>query len=124
WHSCGRYKLDDHFVGKDPIVRELFDHLVETMQQFGPVGVYALKSRIVFQAEAQFAAAMPRKRWLDGQFWLKRRAEHPLIRRVEMHVFRDYGHVFRLARPDDLDEALMELLHEAFALGCQPLPGR
>jgi hypothetical protein len=52
--------LEDHFVGKEPIVRELYDLLLESMQQFGPVNVFPIKTRIVFQAAVQFAAAMPR----------------------------------------------------------------
>jgi uncharacterized protein DUF5655 len=123
-HSCGHYRIDDHFAGKDPIVRELFDHLLGAIQQFGPVTAYALKTRIVFQAETQFAAAMTRRHWLEGYLWLRRRAEHPVIQRIEMHVFRDYGHIFRLTRPGDLDEALVALLHEAYVLGCQAPPGR
>lgn len=124
WHSCGQYKIDDHFIGKDPLVRELFDHLLKTIQEFGPVTAYALKTRIVFQAETQFAAAVTRKHWLDGYLWLRRRAEHPSIWKVEMHVFRDYGHIFRLTRPEDLDEALVGLLHEAYALGSQAFSER
>ena len=49
---------------------------------------------------------------------------HPAIRRVEMQVFRDYGHIFRLTRLEDLDAALVELLYEAYVLGCQPLAVR
>jgi hypothetical protein len=123
-HSCGRYQLDDHFAGKDPIVRELFDHLLGVLKQFGPVKAYALKTRIVFQGETQFAAAMTRKHWLEGYVWLRRRAAHPAIQRVEMQVFRDYGHIFRLTRPEDLDEALVALLHEAYVLGSQAFAGR
>ncbi len=95
-----------------------YDRLLETMEQFGPVGVFPVKTRIVFQAEVQFAAAMPRKRWLDGYLWLRRQAAHPRIRKVEMGVFRDYGHVFRLTCPEDLDEELADLLQEAYMLGC------
>jgi len=124
WHSCGHYRIDDHFTGKDPAVRALFDHLLETLKQFGPVTAYALKTRIVFQAGTQFAAAVTRKRWLEGYVWLRRRAAHPAIRRVEMQVFRDYGHIFRLTRPEDLDEALVALLHEAYVLGSQTPAGR
>jgi len=119
YHSCGRYTLDDHFAGKEPVVRQLYDQLLRTLHRFGPVTAYPLKSRIVFQAETQFAAAVPRKRWLEVYLWLYRRAEHPLIHRVEMHVFRDYGHIFRLARLEDLDEELKALLGEAYALGNQ-----
>ncbi len=118
-HSCGRFSLEDHFAGKEPVVRELFDHLLETMREFGPVSVFPVKTRIVFQAEVQFAAAMPRKRWLDGYSWLRRRAAHPRIRRVEMGIYRDYGHIFRLTRPANLDEDFAGLLHEAYLLGCE-----
>ena len=124
WHSCQQFRIEDHFVGKDPLVRELYDLLFDTLNEFGPVTAYALKTRIVFQAETQFAAAMPRKHWLEGYLWLRRRAAHPLIHRVEMRVFRDYGHVFRLNRLSDLDDDFVALLHEGYMLGCQPLMGR
>ena len=106
-------------MGKEPAVRELYDLLFESLKQFGPVSAFPVKTRIVFQAEVQFAAAMPRKRWLDGYLWLRRQAVHPLIRKIEMGVFRDYGHIFRLTRPDELDEDMVDLLHEAYIVGCE-----
>jgi hypothetical protein len=118
-HSCGHYSLDHHFVGKEPIVRDLYELLVQTLERFGPIGVYPVKTRIVFQAEVQFAAVMPRKRWLDGYLWLRRQAAHPRIYKVEMGTFRDYGHIFRLNRQDDLDDDLADLLQEAYILGCE-----
>lgn len=118
-HSCGRYRLEDHFIGKEPIVRELYDQLFQTLEEFGPVKAFPVKTRIVFQAEVQFAAAMPRKRWLDGYLWLRRQAAHPRIRKIEMGIFRDYGHLFRLSRAEDLDEDLIALLQEAYILGCE-----
>ncbi|HET9910127.1 MAG TPA: DUF5655 domain-containing protein [Anaerolineales bacterium] len=117
-HSCGLYSLEDHFAGKEALVHELYDLLFEKLQLFGPVKAFPVKTRIVFQAEVQFAAAVPRKRWLEGYLWLQRQAVHPRIHKLEMGVFRDYGHIFRLVRFDDLDEELISLLHEAFILGC------
>jgi len=118
-HSCGRYSLEDHFTNKERIVGELFDLLFKILQQFGPVKAFPIKTRIIFQAEVQFAAAVPRKSWLDGYFWLRRQATHPHINKLEMGIFRDYGHIFRLKRQDDLDEDLIHLLHEAYVLGCE-----
>ena len=118
-HSCGLSSLEDHFIGKEPVARELYDLLFETLKQFGPVKAFPIKTRIVFQAEVQFAAAVLRKRWLDGYLWLNRQAFHPRIYKMEMGVFRDYGHIFRLSHVDDLDEALVDLLHEAYILGCR-----
>lgn len=116
-HSCGRYGLEPHFSGKEPIVRQLYDRLYQTLQGFGPVTAHPVKTRIVFQAEVQFAAAVTHKDWLEGQFWLRRQVTHPHILRIEMGVFRDYGHIFRLSRPDDLDGELVKYLREAYAIG-------
>ena len=85
-----------------------------TVEGFGTVTVYAQKSRIVFQARTRFAAAVPRKRWLTGHIWLKRRAHHPSIQRIEMYIYRDFGHIFRLNTPDDIDEEFVKLLEEAY----------
>ena len=104
-------------MGKEPVVLVLYELLLEGLERFGPVGVFPVKTRIVFQAEVQFAAAMPRKRWLDGYLWLKRQAVHPRIRKIEMGIFRDYGHLFRLTHPEDLDDDLVDLLGEAYMLG-------
>jgi hypothetical protein len=111
--------LEDHFRDKELIVHALYDLLLETLQQFGSVQAFPLKTRIVFQAEVQFAAAVPRKRWLDGYLWLRRQATHLRIYKIEMGIFRDYGHVFRLRSTEELDEELVDLLQEAYIVGCE-----
>jgi hypothetical protein len=109
WLSC--------HAGKELVVRQIFEGLTAAVEQFGSVTVYAQKTRIVFQVRTRFVAVMPRKQWLTGQFWLKRQAEHPRIYRVEMFIYRDFGHMFRLHKPEDMDESFLKLLHEAYALG-------
>ncbi len=119
-HSCGVFALADHFKGKDIRVSQVYQRLVDTLNTFGPVKVFPVKTRIVFQAGegVQFAAAIPHKNWLEVIAWLAApgAARHPHLARIEMHIFRDYGHIFRLERPEDLDEELAELLKEAYAL--------
>ncbi len=119
YHSCGDFEIAAHFAGKTPATRALFDQLVAAVKEFGPVTVYAQKSRIVFQARTRFAAVMVRRRWLVGHIWLKRPAQHPLIYRLERYTYRDYGHVFRLTRPEELDAPFLALLHEAYVMGSQ-----
>jgi hypothetical protein len=53
WHSCRHYELEEPFVGKDPLVGSFFAHLVEAVQKFGPVTVYAQKTRIVIQSRTR-----------------------------------------------------------------------
>lgn len=49
WHSCGVFDLEAHVVGKEPVVREIFDRLTEVIGGFGPVTVCAHERRAVFQ---------------------------------------------------------------------------
>lgn len=123
WHSCGRYRIEDHFIGKAPVVRELFDRLDAAIQAFGPVNVYAQKTSIVFQVRVRFARAMPKKQWLDGHFWLKRRASHPRLTKIEHLLRHDWIHWFRLTAPEDIDKAFGRLLRESYEIGEQKSGG-
>jgi hypothetical protein len=111
--------MDDHFAGKPPIIRELFDKWRALAESCGPVTVYAQKSRIVFQVRVRFGGAVVHQRWLDAGLWLTRRAKHPRLHRVESFGRLGYGHHFRLTHPDDIDSALAALMREAYAVGRQ-----
>jgi hypothetical protein len=123
WHSCGRYRIEDHFIGKAPVVRKLFDRLDAAIQAFGPVNVYAQKTSIVFQVRVRFARAMPKKQWLDGHFWLKRRASHPRLTKIEHILRHDWIHWFRLTTPADIDKPFVKLLRESYRIGEQKRRG-
>jgi hypothetical protein len=119
WHSCSNYSLDDHFEGKDPVVRKVFNKLLAMIRKCGPVEVIPQKSRIAIQARVRFAGGVARKSWFDAALWLTRRAEHSCLRRVETFGPKSYGLHFRLMRPEDLDDAFAALVREAYAVGCQ-----
>jgi len=119
WHSCSRHSLHEHFQGKDPKIRKLFNAYVRIVRGFGPVTVYAQKTRIVFQVRVRFAGAIVRKKWIEGGMWLKRRADHPRFHRIEVLLEKDYVHYFKITVESDLDPELTELLKEAYAIGCQ-----
>jgi len=119
WHSCGRYELSDHFIGKPPQLRQAFDAFVESAQKCGPVTVYGQKTRIVIQARVRFAGAVVRKHWLDASMWLKRRVEHPRLVRVENFGRLGFGHHFRLTQRGDIDHPMERLMREAYRVGQQ-----
>jgi len=118
-HSCGHHTIDEHFEGKSPEIRELFEHLVRTVRGFGRVHVYAQKTRIVFQTRGRFVAVTPRRSHLGGHIWLKRPRAHPRVHRIDSLLGRDFVHNFRLTRLEDLDEAFCDLLREAYSVGEQ-----
>ena len=116
WHSCGNFEMEDHFADKEFVVRETFAELERIVKEIGPVTIYAQKTRIVFQVRTRFAAVVTRKKWLNLQLWLKRETSHALLQKIEMYTYRDYGHIFRLRSPQDIDDRLGELIRESYAV--------
>ena len=119
-HACGALRtLDDHFRGKAPAIRALFDEVVRLLDAIGPVRVLPEKTRIAFQVRMSFAQLTPRHRWLDGHVVLDRRLESPRFLRIQTFSERNHVHVFRLTRPEDIDEEFRAWLVEAYAVGRQ-----
>lgn len=119
WHSCGRYRLVDHFKDKPRGLRVIFDQFVKLARACGPVTVYAQKTRIVIQARVRFAGAIVHRDWLEATMWLKRPAKHPRLRRTESFGALGYGLHFCLREPADIDDTLAKLMREAYHIGEQ-----
>jgi hypothetical protein len=64
-HACGRYKLADHFRGKPPEIRTLYNQAVAALRAIGPVRILPEKTRIAFQVRMSFAQVTPRQKWLE-----------------------------------------------------------
>jgi hypothetical protein len=114
WHSCGKYRLADHFTGKPPTLRRTFDRFVAVARSCGPVTVYAQKTRIVVQARVRFAGAVVRSSWLDAGLWLRRPASHPRLHRTESFGAAGFGLHFKLTAPTEIDADLANLIQEAY----------
>ena len=114
WHSCGRHTLASHFAGKPKQLRATFDAYLALARACGPVTVYAQKTRIVFQRRVRFAGAVVRAGFVDGSMWLRRRARHPRLARVESFGRLGFGLHFRLRDPADVDGRLAKLMREAY----------
>jgi hypothetical protein len=115
WHSCGKYRLADHFAGKLPGVRKVFDRFAAVAKACGPVTIYAQKTRIVFQTRVRFGGGVALKSYFRAGLWLRRRVSHPRLVRVESFGTLGYGHYFRLTAPKDVDAAFAKLVREAYA---------
>ena len=96
--------LDEHFRGKDPSVRAIFDLLRAHVE---PVEVLAERTRIAFHIRMSFAAFMPRRHRLDGHLILARSATHPAFVKVEVYSPRNVLHAFRLSEPPEVASGLM-----------------
>ena len=119
WHSCGRYRIAEHFRGKPAVVRQAFNAFVGLARSCGPVTVYAQKTRIVIQARVRFAGGRPLGDHFRAALWLRRRASHRRLTRIESFGSLGYGHYFRLESPADIDRELEALMREAYDIGRQ-----
>jgi hypothetical protein len=118
-HTCGLHDLEHHFVGRAPVVREMYERVVTIVRAIGPVIILPERTRIAFQVRTSFAQVTPRKRWLDGHVVLARRLEHPRFRKIETFSPRNHLHAFRLEQPSDIDNTFTEWMREAYAVGQQ-----
>lgn len=117
WHSCGTFRLAEHFMGRDPAVRRLFDRFRRLVRRCGPVTVYAQKTRIVFQAAIRFAGCTARRDGLDIGLLLARAVPGHAVRRIEFIPPRYYVHHLRITSPEQLDVSLSALVRESYAVG-------
>jgi hypothetical protein len=117
-HACGRYDLEDHFAGKPPLVRAIYEAFFAMLEEIGPVTVLPEKTRIAFQTRMSFAQLTMRRHWVLGHFVLARRAEDPAFTKVETFSPRNHAHHFRLDAPEDVAR-LRDFAREAYAVGCQ-----
>jgi len=54
--------------------------------------------------------------YIDAGLWLRRKVDHPRLRRAESLGKLGYGLHFRLATPGDVDGALADLMREAYEM--------
>jgi len=100
-------------------VRETFDRVLAAVREIGPVTVLPERTRIALHVRMSFAALFPRRRWLDVHVVLARRLDSPRFRRIDAYSPRNVVHLFRLARPDEVDDQVRSWLAEAYQVGEQ-----
>jgi AcrR family transcriptional regulator len=119
-HTCRPLgELDAHFRGKDEVVREIFDRIVEVVQALGPVEVLAEKTRIALHTRMSFAAFMPRVHWLDGHVVLAERLDSERFTKIEVYSPHNVLHAFRLRDPAEVDAEVIDWFTRAYAVGRQ-----
>lgn len=121
WHSCVKVPLSVHFAGRPAARKKTYDRWLAAARKCGRVTAYAQKSRITIMARVRFAGAVVHDTYVDAGLWMRRRVEHPLLRRTEDFGRLGFVHHFRLERPEDVDAALQGLMREAYRVGTQEL---
>lgn len=107
WHSCATKGLDEHFRGRDPHLRQVFDALVSRLRRLGPVKVDPVKTSINLTARHHLGAVTVRGTYLRVGFYAPKRIMDPRIVHFERLGPDKFGHSIVLESVDDVDEQLI-----------------
>jgi uncharacterized protein DUF5655 len=108
--------VSDHFIGKSPNVRSIYDRLLELLEQFGPISEEPKKTSIHLVNATALAGVATRKDSLILTLKSDRKLDSPRIFRSEQTSARRFHHEIKLNSPDEVDEELAGWLREAYLL--------
>jgi hypothetical protein len=108
--------VEDHFTGKSPAVREIYDRLLATLEKIGPVREEPKKTSIHLARSSALAGVEVRKDYL----LLNLKSDHPIdsprVTRAEQLSARRFHQKVKLASPVEVDAELERWLADAYDL--------
>ena len=115
-HSCVRINPDDHFVGKDPRVKRVYDALLREVGRFGPVDVSPVRIGIMLKGASTFLAVKPKQKWIDIEFALDEPIEEYPVHKTVQYAKGRWAHFIRLEHPKDVTKKLVGWLKRSYIL--------
>ena len=114
-HDCAPgLSLDEYFATGPAHERPVFDAVMDHVSSLGPVHADVVSVGIFLKNPRKFAELRPMQRWVAVSFALPHRARHPTITRKVVEYAGRYWHTANVASPDEVDDALRDLLSEAY----------
>lgn len=110
------FTINSHFVGKDPIVRDIYDQLKKSIKRFGPIVEDPKKTSIHIVNRTALAGVATRKGHLILTIKSDRKLSSPRIHKSEQASARRFHLEIKLTSPADIDEELAGWLKAAYLL--------
>jgi hypothetical protein len=110
------FTVSSHFKGKSPVVRGIYDRLLETARRFGPTIEDPKKTSIHLVNTTAFAGIATRKDWIVLTVKSDRQLASARIHKTEQTSARRFHHEIKLASPKDVDAELVGWLKSAYGL--------
>lgn len=116
-HECAPgLTIEEYFSTGPAHERPVFDAIMRALAPVGPIHADVVSVGIFLKNPRKFAELRPMQRWVAVSFALERRATHRTITRKVVEYGNRYWHVANVAGPEDVDDALVGLLEEAYEL--------
>jgi Domain of unknown function (DUF5655) len=106
--------LEEYFSTGPPLERPMFDVVIAALSDVGPITVEPVSVGIFLKRAQTFAQLRPMQQWVALSFGLRRRATHRTITRKLIEYNGRYHHVANLRVVEDFDDALANLVIEAY----------
>jgi hypothetical protein len=97
-------------------LREAYDRLRETAEEFGEQRIYASHHCIMFARKACYFFVRPRRDHLELCVFLGRALKAPQIKRATPSSKTKTAHVIRIRHRDEVEPPITDWLREAYAL--------
>jgi len=108
--------LAQHFDGKDPVVKSIYDHIVKESRKFGAVIEEPKKTSIHLVNKSAFAGVMTRKSALILNIKSAAPLKDKRIKKSEQVSASRFHQEVKLTSPDELDSVLIGWLKEAYSI--------
>jgi hypothetical protein len=108
--------ISQHFEGKDPAVKSIYDHIIKESRKFGPMAEEPKKTSIHLVNKSAFAGVMTRKNTLILNIKSGSPIKDKRITKSEQISASRFHQEVKLSSPDEVDSQLIRWLEEAYAI--------
>ncbi len=105
-----------HFEGKDPTVKSIYDHILKESRKFGSVIEEPKKTSIHLVNKSAFAGVMTRKNSLILNIKSAVPIKHKRITKSEQVSASRFHQEVKLTSPEEVDSVLTGWLKEAYSI--------
>lgn len=114
WHSCGKFELTDHFIGRPPEFVALYHGIEQVLTSCGECRIEPAKTAILAKRRITFVAVKLRKTYVGLGIRLLRELSSERVNSVFQISPDVFENRFKLKSISDLDEELEGWLREAW----------
>ena len=114
--NTGQFTVRDHFDGKDPAVRKLYDKLLEVLHRMGPVIEDPKRTSIHLVRRTAFAGVATRKDHILLTIKSDDKRVSPRVQKTEQVSPGRFHLEVKLLTPSDIDSELISWLRESYEL--------
>jgi hypothetical protein len=117
-HSCSVFDVADHFNKRPPLIKDIYNKLIDSVRPFAEFDIGAVRSAIFFRSGTTYIEIKPKKQCLSIYFYLDEKTDDTVIKSGLEISERRIVHTADLFKPDDVNKTLLAHLKRSYELIC------